>query len=728
LAGDLLPKPTRDQLVATGFCRNSMANDEGGIDDEEFRVEFIVDRLDAISNTWMGLSLGCAQCHDHKYDPISQREFYQLFAFFNNSPENGLTLVAKPQLTLPVPTREQELESEKLHEARVAAEKAYKTHEAQITRELADWAKTLASIQPAPTRPGTVFSVNEHPERVRAIGDVPREKGVKGEAARFDNTQHLEVDGALGLDADKPWSIALWMKGEDFLSCVFSKVEPTDEKRGVEVIWLKGELQVNLVSRWGIDAIEVMATEPLDKQDWNLVVLSYDGSNKAAGLKLRANGRELPLKVNRDNLTGSITNNEPLRIGRRDKNLGFYGLIDDLRVLNRVVGASEAADWFHTARGRFIAQKTDKTRTTREKEWLLERFMAAKAAPSHRAAYESLQLARKREADHQKRIPTTLIMRENATLRDTHLLVRGQWNAHGDKVTASTPAALPPMRNEWSRNRLGLARWLVSPENPLTARVIVNRLWQQCFGEGLVRTVNDFGSQGEAPTHPELLDWLAVKFMQSGWDVKAMLKLIVMSEAYQQSSTLRDSKLDDPENRWLARGPSFRLSAEALRDQALSIAGLLSPRVGGPSVMPWQPPGVWEAVSYNAEESYVPDTGENAYRRTLYSYWKRQSPPPATLTFDGPTREKCSVRRARTNTPLQALVMLNDENFMRAAEALAKRSEGQRDRIAWMFRAATCREAAADELELLRGLFARQKSLVVVAQTILNLDEVITRR
>jgi hypothetical protein len=251
-------------------------------------------------------------------------------------------------------------------------------------------------------------------------------------------------------------------------------------------------------------------------------------------------------------------------------------------------------------------------------------------------------------------------------------------------------------------------------------------LWAQCFGDGLVRTPNDFGSQGEAPTHPELLDWLATSFRDGGWNVKALLKQIVMSRTYRQQSRITSDH--DPENRLLARGPSGRLSSEMLRDQALAISGLLVPKIGGPSVKPFQPPGLWEAVSYNGEESYVPDSGDGLWRRSLYTYVKRQSPHPMLLTFDGPTREKCTVRRARTNTPLQALLLLNDETFMKAAEALARRSEGHKDRIAWMFSAATCREPEPDELRLLQGLFERQHSMTLVAHTILNLDEVITKR
>lgn len=740
LAGDLLPAPTRDQLIATGFCRNSMANDEGGIDDEEYRVEFIVDRIDAISQTWMGLSIGCAQCHDHKYDPISQREFYQIFAFFNNTPELGHIKPSALQPAVPVPTPAQEAESQRLKKKRIAAASAYKKHEPQVQGQLTQWSRALSKAT-APSAPeGIVFAdgLEGNPPaspafKVRQCGiPMQRELGLDGLASKFDGSQHLEIDGDLQLDADQPWTISVWMKGEETLSCLLSKVTADEAKRGVEIIWLKGALQINLVHRWGIDAIEAAATEPLDRNDWNLVTLSYDGSRKAAGLTLSSNGVLLPLKINRDSLTGSISNSEPLRLGRRDANLGFYGLIDDLRILNRVVPIPEAAEWYTHRRLHSIATKPEKSRTSREKDLLLTHFMQSAADPETKAAFTALRDATAEEAAFQKAIPTTLVMAENAHTRPTYLLERGQWNAPGEQVQPGTPAVFPPMQGR--KDRLGFAQWLVSTDNPLTARVTVNRLWQLCFGEGIVRTSNDFGSQGQPPTHPELLDWLAQRFMRSGWDVKSLLRTIVLSQTYQQSSRFDET---DPDNRLLARGPAFRLSAEALRDQALAISGLLSWRIGGPGVMPWQPPGVWEAVSYNAEESYAPDQGEGAWRRTLYSYWKRQAPPPAILTFDGPTREKCLVARARTNTPLQALVMLNDENYTHAAAALGAKAAalGMDDaaRVVWLFQQTTARQPQPDEVALLLGLVQRQRQRggnvwQVVAHTLFNLDEVITKR
>jgi hypothetical protein len=396
---------------------------------------------------------------------------------------------------------------------------------------------------------------------------------------------------------------------------------------------------------------------------------------------------------------------------------------------------------------------------------LLDYYVNRFAGPIVRAAHERAKDASLAVKDLRAAIPTVLVMKEMEKPRAAHVLERGQYDKPGERVEPGVPSAIASWPAEFPRNRLGFARWLVLQENPLTARVEVNRLWQLCFGEGLVRTVNDFGSQGEPPTHPELLDWLAIRFRESGWNIKALLKRIVTSRTYRQSSRFAAGNSDamDPENRLLARGPSFRLSAEMLRDQALSVSGLLVETVGGPSVKPFQPPGLWEAVSYNSEESYLPDSGEGLWRRSLYTYVKRQAPPPMLLTFDGPTREKCTVRRSRTNTPLQALMLLNDDTFVVAARTLAAKvlqTPGDDDeKLAALWRVVLCRRAEADERAMLADLLRREQARfaenkedaqkllavgvagdrqssdpitlaawTVIAQAVLNLDEAVTKR
>jgi hypothetical protein len=775
LAGDLLPNATRDQKIATGFNRNHMANNESGIIDEEYRVQYVIDRLDATTTTWLGLTMGCAQCHDHKFDPISQREFYQTFAFFNNIEEKGLITKDDPPPVMAAPSAEQERQINSLARARKQAEAEFKVVSAELKSRCSAWESKAADELPALPSGNLVAhfdfenrlgnSVAGH-ANAREVGTaIKYDKGLAGMAATFDGTQHAEVNEASVFDADKPWTISVWVKGDGPLGCVLSKIEPLGDRRGVEMIWQKGRLQINLVQRWGVNAIQLVTDEPMSYRNWHQVVLTYDGSRKASGLRVFEDGEPARAQIRRDSLEGSIANGEPLRIGRRDSGLGYYGQLDELNILQRCATSDEVAGWRWSEELRGILAVPPAKREAKGQALLFDYYVNHHAEEATQAAYHRMLATKKSEEAARDHVPTTLVMQEMAKPRVAHVLLRGQYDQPGETVQPDVPAALSPLPTGAPRNRLGFARWLTSPANPLTARVAVNRLWQQCFGEGLVRTVNDFGSRGELPTHPELLDWLAIRFIKSGWDVKGLLRLIVTSATYRQTSAASGALLErDPENRLLVRGPRFRLSAEAVRDQALAVSGLLIPHLGGPSVKPYQPPGLWEAVSYNGEESYVSDRSEGLWRRSLYTFWKRQSPPPALLTFDGPTREKCVVRRARTNTPLQALVLMNDETYVEASRALAASVlaagiGNDEARMKEMFRRVLARFPESAETKALLGLVVRQKarflgdrgaaaSLIsvgeskagqnldpvvlaawsVAAQAILNLDETITRR
>jgi len=482
-------------------------------------------------------------------------------------------------------------------------------------------------------------------------------------------------------------------------------------------------------------------------------------------LDVFVDGSSTKLDVRLDTLEGTIANAQPLRIGRRDEGLGFYGRIDEVRIVQQALDEKAIGDWFWGERIHGILERDASGRDAHDADILLDYYVTRFADPAARAARQRVKTAARALSDLRAVIPTALVMQEMARPRVTRVLERGQYDKPGEVVQPGVPSAIAPWLDGAPRNRLGFAKWLVSTHNPLTPRVAVNRLWQQTFGEGLVRTVDDFGSRGELPTHPELLDWLAATFRDNGWNVKELLRLIVTSRTYRQRSqvTVTGMQVIDPDNRLLARGPSHRLSAEMLRDQALAVSGLLVPKVGGPSVKPYQPPGLWEAVSYNAEESDVPDTGSGLWRRSLYTYVKRQAPPPALLNFDGPTREKCAMRRARTNTPLQALQLLNDETFVEAARALGTRALNapgkDESRLSHLCRTVLLRTVQPDELELLKGLLQRQRrrfaadpraakrllavgtatydprcdpnelaAWTVVAHTLLNLDEAITKR
>jgi len=773
LAGDLLPDATAEQKIATGFNRNHMTTNESGVIDEEYRVEYVADRLETTGTVWLGLTIGCCRCHDHKYDPITQREYFQLFAFFNNGPESGLVKEDDPPPTLDVATPQQRTELEQLREKRRVAEATFKQASEPLIAPMAAWEKTaakelapltdeLATHVAFETDLASTADVQSH-AAVKG-GNVVYEPGVLGSAALFDAMQHIELPPDAPLEADQPWSIGLWMKPTGSLNCVLSKIDPTGERRGFELIWQKGQLQINLVNRWVTDAIELVMKEPMKRSDWHQVIVSYDGSRKAAGVRVFVDGSPVSLTVVRDTLTGSIANSQPLRLGRRDNGLGFYGHLDELRLFRRTVSTGEAQSWYWSDRLRGILAVAPEKRDAKQKDFLLDYYVSRHSDDATRAAHDTADAARTAEEKFRTALPKTLVMQELPKPRKTHLLMRGQYNAPGEEVHAAVPASLPPLAADAPRNRLGLARWLVAPSNPLTARVAVNRLWQQCFGEGLVRTVNDFGVQGEAPTHPELLDWLALRFVESGWDMKAMLRLIVTSASYRQSSIpTREMLARDPDNRLLARGPRFRLSAETIRDQALAASGLLVERLGGPSVKPYQPAGLWEAVSYDGDLSYEQDKGDGLWRRSLYTFWKRQAPPPALLTFDGPTRETCVVRRARTNTPLQALVLLNDDTYVEAARALAALALAQpgddNARLRFAFRRVTARSPLDGELSALRRLLEQQRKRIAEDDTtarqllsvgaspigrnlnpvelaawtatthaILNLDEAVTRR
>lgn len=768
LAGDLLPDATTKQRIATGFNRNHMSNDETGLIDEEYRVEYVVDRVETTTATWLGLTVGCAQCHDHKYDPISHREYYQLFAFFNNVPETGLLSGHNAPPRISVPSESQQRALTELAAMTQAAVRTFEPWKMSLSMACREAEARLLDTLPTPPADDVVIHTScETPlsPRWRALGTpLQSQPGIRGGALKFDGTQHLEMD-LPEWNPDGPWTIGFWLFAEGSLSCPLSMIEPEGNRRGLEVLWQKGRFIIHLVHEWGTSAIEVATREPVAAKQWHHVAITHDGSRLATGVRVFVDGDAVSLDIRRDALTNTLIIRQPLRIGRRDGGLGYYGLLDEITMVSRTLTPDAIANWKRGERLRGILETPPEKRPARDTEVLLDDYIDHQAEPAARTARDAVRQARAAEQQLKASIPVALVMDELPQRRPTRVLERGQYNKPGDEVMPGVPAALSQWPGDAPRNRLGFARWLVAPDNPLTARVAVNRLWKQCFGEGLVRTINDFGTQGEPPTHPELLDFLAARFQDNGWDVKALLRLIVTSGTYQQRShfVLQDGEPVDPENRLLARGPSFRLPMEMLRDQALVAAGLLKPRIGGPSVKPYQPPGLWEDVSYNAEESYEPDGGDGLWRRSLYTYVKRQAPPPALLLFDGPTREKCMLARPRTNTPLQALYLLNDDTYAEAARQLAficlaeaKTDDERFTRLSGRVLSRTLRGA---EVLPLRGLLDRQRlrfraepkssdrwltvgtvpvpptvdvvelaAWTVVAHTMLNLDEAVTRR
>jgi hypothetical protein len=786
IAGDLLPHATDAQKIASGFNRNHMVNFEGGAIAAEYQVEYVIDRVEATSTTFMGLTMGCARCHTHKFDPITQKEFYQFFAFFNGVPEEGLDGQrgnAVPFMQLPSEEQRAQLE---------AIKTAVKSHEDTLAKNVVaplqeQWEASVRATPMSMHSEGLVahyeldgnFSdISGHYRHGHVVaGDPGFDRGMVGKAVYFDGDTEVSFGNGAALDRAHPFTMAVWLKGGYGRRPItaFQKLEA--DGRGME--WAfddlaladiqkwAGKLSVRLAGPAGAGSIEIRSTERLRVADWHQIGLTYDGSGRAAGLKLYRAGKPLECDVVHDDLTGDFATSAELLLGHKVGDRTFRGAIDDLRIYDRVLSPAQLEALAVDYPAQVIVSGVSGKRTKEEAERVREYFLTFAAPEALRKAHSELTALQLQQSDLDHAIPTTMVMAEMEKPRDTFVLARGDYRNQTEKVQPGVPSVLPPLPKDAPLNRLTLARWLVDPSHPLTARVAVNRFWQMYFGLGLVKTQEDFGVRGDPPSNPALLDWLATEFIRTGWDVRAMQRLIVTSAAYRQSSKVTPALLEkDPENRLLARGPRVRLPAEMIRDTALSVGGLLNPALGGPSVFPYQPAGLWEEMAFGdgfSMQSYVQSHGPDLYRRGLYTFWKRTNPPASLATFDAPDREKCTARRTLTNTPLQALALMNDPTYVEAARALAQRAllEGGREvdgRIAYAFRLATARRPSAEETAVLRALLSKElagfrrdkkaaKELVgvgewqadprlnaselaawsMVSSTILNLDETITK-
>jgi hypothetical protein len=776
IAGDMLPRATLDQKIATGFNRNHRGNAEGGIIPEEYAVEYVVDRVETTATVWLGLTMGCARCHDHKYDPFKQKEFYRLFAFFNNVPERGKAVkYGNSPPMIKTPTTDQQKKLKELEKQLAAAQARFDRLGPELAAAEARWEKTLNPTQvidwSLSRRPLAYYPLDGDGAGKTGHAKAGKFKEGKavfvpgriGKAGDFDGKRYIDAGNVADFGFEDKFSLGAWIyprgrKG----GTIVSRMTEMGEIEGYRLRLKAGKIQVHLVKRWLDDAIRVETEGTLAPDQWYHVMMTYDGSRLAQGIKVYVNGRPEALTDHLDDLNQSFKVDQPLRIGSGGgRGSRFHGMIDEVRIYKGSLSPDEVALLATTETVSAIvalpADKRSKPQATKLRAY----YLAHHAPKPIRDAYGQVTALQKGMKKFVDSFPTTMVMEEMRRPRDTFVLIRGQYDKHGEKVTADVPAGLAPMPRGVKKDRLGLARWLVDPANPLTARVAMNRYWQMYFVTGLVKTAEDFGSQGEWPSHPELLDWLATEFARSGWDVKAMQRLIVTSATYRQSSRLkRDVQHKDPENRLLARGPRLRLSAEAVRDQALAVSGLLIEQLGGPSVKPYQPKGLWRELT---EVDYVQDHGKKLYRRSLYTFWKRTIAPPSMITFDAAAREACTVRKVRTNTPLQALTLLNEVTYVEAARVLAQRvlTEGgptPEERITLAFRLATARRPKPGELKILRedldlhlaeyrrdpkaglklisaGEAPRNKKLDVselaaytaVASLILNLDETITK-
>ncbi len=812
-AGDLLPNPTRDQRLATTFNRLHRQTNEGGSIEAEFRVAYVADRVVTNGTAFLGLTFECARCHDHKYDPITQRDFYQFSAFFSNIDEHGLyshftETAPTPALLLydgdqEVKHREL-LDKIRLKEAELARIRdAAKERFAKHASSKPDYAVTSPNygtlnhpqtIGEAPTKPITAtakFNFDDAKPSggnalvagvTRAIAtETPKSDAsaapaaTESKAIQFDGDDSFACKGSGQFGRVSPFTFSLWVhpashKPREVI--LHQSVAAEDSAfRGISLVLDDGEPVVSLIHFWPGNAIQVSSPKIVPVGQWTLITVTYDGSSHAAGLHIYLNGRPVELDVFRDKLTRDIkyraewgdsnSGGVELALGARFRDVGFKGgIVDELLVFDQELTPLEVA----ALPSQYVVPHAPPSPPAKADQSAAFEHYLRRHDDAYQSAAAELQSLRNDENELVTKVRQIMTMKEMDEPRPTFVLKRGAYDSPAEQVGADTPAGVFSLPAGLPGNRLGLAKWMTDDRNPLVSRVAVNRFWNYLFGRGLVASVEDFGAQGQSPTHPELLDWLARDFMNSGWNVKRLCKQMVLSATYRQSSTPKDPQVahSDPDDLWLARGPRYRLSAEQIRDNALAVSGLLVPKLGGPSVMPYQPAGLWEEAGTG--KSYHQAKGEGLYRRSIYTFWRRTSPPPTMVTFDATGRETCTARRERTATPLQALVLLNDPQFIEAARVLAERLILQNPdsvdvRLQVAFRQLTSRAPSDKEMSVLKKLYEEQKShfsvapakatelitigdsprsdkldavdhaaMTVVVQTLMNFDECVTKR
>jgi hypothetical protein len=701
IAGDLLPNPTTDQLVATGFQRCNPTTNEGGTIEEENLTNYARDRVETTSWVWLGLTANCAVCHDHKFDPITMRDFYSMSAFYRNTTQGGFDGNVKdssPQLIL-VKTeverrRVRELPGEidaarkSVDERRKAAEAAFdawlpSANAEQLQSELgASGLEARIPLNDGRTNAFAWISGRGRTNSVApTVGVTIRDDGRQGRQAAQLGRGATAAFGPVGdLDLRRPFSFGgwYWVPAEfDGRAVILARMEDRPALRGWELLHEHGHFALQFVNEWPESVLRFRSRyRPARKGGWQHVFVTCDGTGAPEGIRLYADGRPVEIETEPTRrLQGSIHTSAPLTLGQRHHTEHLDGLaLQDLRFYSRTLQPAEVLLLAEANTVRDWLAKPAAERKPEPKQMLFDYFLATRCAPWQESWRRLAALEREREG-FRLGYPVTHIQKERTNAMGVaHILFRGQYDKPKDKVEPAVFAALNPLPSDAPRNRLGLARWLVSPENPLPSRVIVNRFWQEIFGTGIVKSSEEFGIMGEAPVNQALLDWLAVEFRESGWDVKHLFRLLVTSSAYRQSSDATPEKLErDPANRFLSRGARFRMDAEMVRDYALATSGLLVRKVGGPSVRPYQPEGVWEAVAMPESNTryYHADNGQSLYRRSLYTLWKRAAPPASMDIFNAPSRETACLRRERTNTPLQALATLNDPQFTEASRHLA---------------------------------------------------------
>ncbi|NND04902.1 MAG: DUF1553 domain-containing protein [Saprospiraceae bacterium] len=742
IAGDLLPEATQQQILATAFNRLHKKNSEAGIVFEEFRVEYVADRTHTFGKAFLGLSVECARCHDHKYDPISQADYYSLFGFFNSTHEFGTAVYGPDQTPGPallLTTADQEKMIDFLDKSIIEQEAAVATAEASAEDKVSEWRQIVGDMEEfisqsrrsamvahhdfdhLTPRDGKIFhSKNLNDPAKRAILKEPIIKpGVKGNAFFVNDYNTITLDKKVGwFERTDPFSVELWLypKRTYAEAGIFNHCEELRlGYKGYSLHLEDNRLRFIIAHSWPQNALEVLSIDSLPVDRWSLVSLTYDGSSSAEGIHLYLNGKEVNTEVRADYLYKGILFESNIhtygfngfKLGYRDKIITFKdGGIDELKIYAQALSPLEILYGYDPDEATTLFIKDQK--------WGRDYF-TQRIDRETSSARMALKTSREKLNDQVNDINEIMVMGDLPKPRPTFVLERGLYDAHGDEVQPGTPTTISDFTDDLPRNRLGLAQWLFHRDNPLTARVFVNRIWQMHFGAGLVKTADDFGAQGALPSHPELLDWLASYFMDHNWDIKKLHKLIVTSATYQQSSKITDEHLEkDPENVFLARAPSPRLTAEMLRDQALAVSGLLVRKIGGPSVYPYQPAGLWDELSNKSwRYPYKQEPGEGLYRRSIYSIYKRTAPPPSMLIFDVPDRSACTVKRTTTSTPLQALVLLNDPQFVEAARVLAQemlsQEASEEEVVHSLFMAIIGRSPLEQELKPLLDYYHRER-------------------
>ena len=742
LAGDLLPDATYEQKLATGFNRNHPITQEGGVVQEEYLTEYAADRTHTFSTAFLGLTVECARCHNHKYDPISQKEYYSVMSFFNSIPERGqisyFDEAPTPNMKMVSPELEAHIASVR-EEIEVLEEQQEKLKGSEV-EEFKTWLQNLPSKEEIAKnlKNGLLadYDLNEEngdyqtkvagqPESRMNINLPPKiglptpVNGKEGKALKFDGANHLSIGDVGDFEWYDDFSYGAWVKfdkphKEKNLGILARRVGE-QKQQGYDLI-LKPNRKVGTrlihqyTPHWDVpinQAIDVETKGRINANKWTHLTVTYDGSGKAAGLNIYINGEAQQLNIIMDSLRNQtiLTGNDFLvgnwnhRARETGDILGFQGgAVDNPFVYERELSPLEVKE--------IAKSKNNASKAEKYKHYL------ANANDDYRRLSTELSMLRRVDQE----IPEVMIMQELDTSKATFVLDRGAYDAPTDSVGRTTIAAVLDFPEQYERNRLGLAKWLFDDKNPLTARVMVNRYWQMFFGKGLVATPEDFGNQGALPTHPELLDWLALDFKNSGWDMKAIIKKMVLSSTYRQDASLNEKLLErDKENVLLARGPSQKLTAEMLRDQVLAVSGLLYEKVGGKWVKPYQPKGVWkELANQIGENKYRESIGKDLYRRSIYGYFKRTIPPPSMLTLDASERAVCTVKRQQTSTPLQSLVLLNDPQILEAsrvlAEDLLKAGLNKQDCIEKAFYKITSREVKSSELKLLTDIYNTEQS------------------